>query len=144
MISRLLHNYIEQQAPYQSTGGLFMSAYSIIFSAPLAEGQSPIADHSLLILLLVSIQPVDTISHTWHESILIQSIKESSSPVLNFELESKISFKLIYDQIAKSMDKDESVIFLYLMLIRNNPFKIYFLSRSDPEEMVLIVINSSF
>ena len=93
LISRLLLNYTEQQIPYQPSSGLFMSAYSILFAPPLAEGQCAIAEQSLLILLLVSNQPVDSVSYPWRDSILTHSSKESSSPLMNAEMENRSSFK---------------------------------------------------
>ena len=116
-----------------------MSAYTYIFSKATESLSSPLADHSVLLLVLVSSQAVDDESQPWRDSIGVFETTQgqSPSPILeNFDETSHFSFKLIYDQICKTLDKDETIVLLYLLLFRNKSFRIYFLSRTDPEFMV--------
>jgi hypothetical protein len=142
LVVRLIRNFIEQQPPPSEAqpNGLFMTALNFLVGKSVGENPSPIADHSINLLLIISSQCFQNISPSFKEAIgKFETANDSAlSPTIDEgpKDDTHISFKRIYNQIAKSLDKDENVVLLYLLLIRNDYFRIYFLSRTDPEEMV--------
>lgn len=121
-----------------------MTALNFLVGKSVGDNPSPIADHSINLLLIISSQCFHDANHSFKDAIgKFETAKESAlSPTIDGGPKdyTHISFKLIYNQIAKSLDKDENVVLLYLLLIRNDYFRIYFLSRTDPEEMVMMIL----
>lgn len=65
VVARLLENLIEQRTPPQSSAGVMLSAYNYFFSSRTNSNSDadtmPVADRSLLLLLLLGTQsPLDT------------------------------------------------------------------------------------
>lgn len=149
IVVRLLRNYIEQHSVPDDTqgNGLFMSAFNFLVGKAVADSQSPIADNSINLLLLLSSQCSDASNSSFKDAIGVFETATDSALSVTIDGprdDTHISFKQIFNQIAKSLDKDETVVLLYLMLVRNNHFRIYFLSRTDPEEMVLSILKATF
>ena len=144
--TRLLRNYLDQQATPQDgqengthkntlTIGLFMSAFNFLAGKSTVDSQTPIADISINLLILLSSQNVKSSNHFYN---MLGNFDASSDPNYSpvaFQ-DTHISFKLIYNQISKSLERYENIVLLYILLIRNEYFRMYFLSRTDPEEMV--------
>lgn len=144
LIARLLRNFIDQQPdPSKGGVGIFMSAYSLVFSKNEPRAPSRIADKSILLLLLVSVQKFDLPNNAFQNAIKFFRSVQDISPTIEGALlkaeHSHISFKQIFEQISKKMEQEEITIFLYLMIQRNLDFKIYVLSRTDPETFVVLI-----
>ncbi|KAJ3366850.1 hypothetical protein HDU91_001732 [Kappamyces sp. JEL0680] len=148
LTTRLLRNYIEQQpAPQQSSTGLFMSAYSLLVGRDPGSEVCRIAENSIILLVLISCQWTDDASRPFKDAIgLFETVQDTAvSPLADGRKdENHVSFKLIYDQMARSLEQEATVILLYLLLMRNNHFRIYFLSKTDPETMVLGLLKIAY
>jgi hypothetical protein len=132
LAERLLKNYIEHlPEPAPSVGnGLIMSAYTMLVGKSVAHSDSfSVSDNSLVLLILIASQGMCQVvrslgvNNHFQSSIMIESVEDS------------ISFRLLYNRIGKKIG-EETVFLLYLLMTRNNHFRIYFLSRTDPETMV--------
>jgi hypothetical protein len=141
-ISRMLRNIVEQQKPpEQSSNGLFMSAYSYLFTETGCK-ETSIADKSIFLLVLVSNQTYLS-KNPFATSLGLFTSLQEISPTLSSSIveqeHSHISFKQLFDTLKDTFDHRQAPIALLSLLSHNSNFRIYFLSRTDPETMVHVI-----
>ncbi|KAJ3318783.1 hypothetical protein HDV06_007034 [Boothiomyces sp. JEL0866] len=148
LIARLVRNVIENQSPpSEGKNGLFLSAYSYIFPKQLHNPHftNALRNKSLTLLLLLTSQQNGAKENPYANSIKeLKNTKGPASPLLEAPADSLLSFKQIFESIASGMKKEEVGMFLYTMLLLNTEFKIYFLSRTDPEAMLLCILQNVY
>ncbi|CAI2172229.1 14254_t:CDS:10 [Funneliformis geosporum] len=122
LTKRLVTNFIEQKPlPPASTSmrlvGVVYNAYTYLFpsrsSATLPSDPPPIAERSLLMLLLLSVQ-----------------CRIPDEKTKNFR-----------EGIRSLKDAQEICLLLYLFMIENEDFRVYVLSRLDPEILLLQILR---
>ncbi|KAL1923654.1 uncharacterized protein VTP21DRAFT_8634 [Calcarisporiella thermophila] len=146
VVHRLLVNFIEQKPPPSASSGMVYSAVSYLFSAksssPSASDLHPVADRSALLLLLLAaqsrIQPDGTSAYRAGISRLQDAHAVSGNEYgKNFT----ISFRDLYHVLCHRLHSEENTLILYLMIAENSTFRVYVLSRTDPETLMLPILK---
>jgi hypothetical protein len=139
MISRLLRNIAEQQKrPSVGSNGLFMSAYSYLFSVHDHQ-ESTITEVSMFLLALLcnqSFLPKNPFAFSLSIFTSLQEISPTLSTTLAEQELSHVSFRQLFDMICQYFEFALTPLVLLTLLSHNQKFKNYFLSRTDPEIMV--------
>ncbi|CAO3685374.1 unnamed protein product [Umbelopsis ramanniana] len=169
IVFKLLHNFMEQKAPPPSSSNVVYNAYNYFFSGKANVASSPdalpVADRSLLLLLLLSTQFKDgsgEISELQGDAASEQDVQWASAyrqaiaevsgdqePVIGSQLEKdvkdessgSISFRRLYSIFAGSLAIEERMLLFYLFLVENESFRVYVLSRSDPETIYIPILK---
>ncbi|CAO3667070.1 unnamed protein product [Umbelopsis vinacea] len=165
IVFKLLHNFMEQKAPPPSSSNVVYNAYSYFFSAKTSVASSPdafpVADRSLLLLLLLSTQFKNGSAEDgdrneeqdlqWASAYrqAIAEIPGDQDPVIGSQSEKtlkdeatgSISFRQLYSIFAGSLAIEERMLLFYLFLVENESFRVYVLSRSDPETIYIPILK---
>lgn len=132
-------------------------------SSPDADTM-PVADRSLLLLLLLGTQSISSHDTEWVKSyrFAIANLSDhhgnfffylgTSCACINFlflVLSSDvdgcdrkmhlISFKDLFEIFSKSLHVEERMLLFYLILVENESFRVYVLSRTDQETIVSVL-----
>ncbi|ORZ21308.1 Dymeclin [Absidia repens] len=136
LLAKLLDNVIEQNLPPAQSSSVVYSAYSYFFAGRTSAGDVdplPVADRSLLLILLLSTQ-----SRQYRNSIaelrdfhMLSSDQDTSKGKAHL-----IAFKELYNIFCQSLHIEERMLLFYLILVENESFRVYILSRTDPETLV--------
>ncbi|KAJ2029736.1 hypothetical protein IWW57_001509 [Coemansia sp. S610] len=146
LVRSLLVNAVDApSAP--SAQGLVLSAYSYLFSRQSASTQSKLVEqHSLLLLLLLIAQPVGATKSQRNPYLhALASIRDASeggaSKLDSFGALASVPFpKLFTKLIAETLSAEWTVLFQVLVL-RNEAFRTYVLSRTDTDTLVLPLLR---
>ncbi|CAO3606673.1 unnamed protein product [Mucor hiemalis] len=153
VVARLLENLIEQKTPPPQSSSVMYTAYNYFFasrtsSSPDADSM-PVADRSLLILLLLGTQPVyeDSDNKEWIKSYRFAIANLHDHHVLSSDIDGcdrkmhLISFKDLFEIFSKSLHIEERMLLFYLILLENESFRVYVLSRTDQETIYLPILK---
>ncbi|KAG2211292.1 hypothetical protein INT47_006412 [Mucor saturninus] len=152
VVARLLENLIEQRTPPpQSSSGVMLTAYNYFFSSrtnssPDADTM-PVADRSLLLLLLLGTQSISPHDTEWVKSYRFAIANLSDHHVLSSDVDGcdrkmhLISFKDLFEIFSKSLHVEERMLLFYLILVENESFRVYVLSRTDQETIYLPILK---
>ncbi|CAG8483131.1 13066_t:CDS:10, partial [Cetraspora pellucida] len=139
-IKQLVINFVEQKSPPPASTSVVYNAYSYLFpgrsSASLLADPPPIAERSLLALLLLASQLKKSgqDKNKFRESIkLLKDAQEDSDMA--------ISFRALYQLICRQLPSEEICLILYLFMVENEDFRVYVLSRLDPEILLLQILR---
>lgn len=163
VVARLLENVIEQKTPPPQSSGVMYTAYNYFF-APRASSSPdadimPVSDRSLLLLLLLGMQHVSKENSEWiqsyhfaianlsdhHGKITLEKVTPRSSLsllVVSSDIDGHdrkmhlVSFKDLFEIFCKSIHVEEKMLLFYLILVGNEAFRVYVLSRTDQETIV--------
>ncbi|CAG8836154.1 5985_t:CDS:2, partial [Racocetra persica] len=113
-------------------------------SAALPADPPPVAERSLLVLLLLASQ--------WKKSgqdknKFRESIKLLKDAQVSEDSDMAISFRVLYQLICRSyfhisqLPSEEICLILYLLMVENEDFRVYVLSRLDPEILLLQILR---
>ncbi|KAJ2732299.1 hypothetical protein IW152_003923 [Coemansia sp. BCRC 34962] len=146
LVRSLLVNAVDApSAP--SAQGLVLSAYSYLFSRQSASTQSKLTEqHSLLLLLLLIAQPVGAAKSQCSPYLhALASIRDASdggaSKLDSFGALASVPFpKLFTKLMAETLSAEWTVLFQVLVL-RNEAFRTYVLSRTDTDTLVLPLLR---
>ncbi|KAJ1343175.1 hypothetical protein BSLG_002201 [Batrachochytrium salamandrivorans] len=111
---------------------------------------SPLAEKSILLLMIISGQGASESINYYRDafSSLVDSgtLKESPSTILSEMATSPLHmpFKDIYRVIIKCICKDETCLVLYMLLLKNREFRMYVLSRTDPDVLLLPLLHQIY
>ncbi|CAO3644618.1 unnamed protein product [Cunninghamella blakesleeana] len=141
LLAKLLDNIIENKPPPPQSSSVVYSAYNYFF-APKASSTDvdplPVADRSLLLILLLSTQ-----SNQYRKAIsglrdhhVLQSTLENQETKIHL-----ISFKDLFNVISQSLHIEERMLLFYLILVENESFRVYILSRTDPETIYIPILK---
>eukprot|EP00842_Homolaphlyctis_polyrhiza_P001841 jgi/Hompol1/2658/HPOL_005483-RA len=146
MIGRLLENVIVRQSKPIGAAGVLYSVYSVFF-APKEDPSkiSPLADKSMLLMLVVTGQSSSVSQNLFREAFasLVDSGSDSA-PLILSDVSSnplQMPFRSIYHAIIKHIHRDETCLLLYMLLLKNREFRMYVLSRTDPEGLMLPLLH---
>ncbi|KAL5037624.1 hypothetical protein RTP6_005029 [Batrachochytrium dendrobatidis] len=148
MLGRLLENFINQQSPPAQRAGVFYNAYSMLFSSKdhLIKS-SPLAEKSILLLMTIAGQGACGHENDFRKAFaaLEDSSSRSQSPsTILSEMSTnpmQMPFKSIYHSIIKYIQDDETCLLLYMLLLKNRQFRMYVLSRTDPDVLMLPLLH---
>ncbi|RHZ66600.1 hypothetical protein Glove_306g9 [Diversispora epigaea] len=139
---QLMTNFVEQRPPPSSSTSVVYNAYSYLFpgrsTATLPSDPLPVAERSLLILLLLAAQwkiPGQKYNK-FREGI--KSLKDSQG---SEDFDMAISFRSLYQLICRQLPNEEICLMLYLLMVENEDFRVYILSRLDPEILLLQILR---
>jgi hypothetical protein len=74
--------------------------------------------------------------------VVLQEISPSLSSAILEQEHSHISFKQLYDTIQSNLDTNGTLALLFVLLSKNPDFRIYHLSRTDPESMLSALLQA--
>ncbi|KAI8366147.1 Dymeclin [Blakeslea trispora] len=151
IVARLLENMIAQKtAPPQSSSVMY-TAYNYFFSSrPLSTldpDAIPVADRSLLLLLLFGTQPESDLNQAWMKAYRFALANLSDHHVISSDMDGQdrrmhlISFKDLFDIFSTSIEIEERMVLFYLILKENEPFRVFVLSRTDQETIYLPILK---
>ncbi|CAG8707753.1 24924_t:CDS:10 [Cetraspora pellucida] len=129
-IKQLVINFVEQKSPPPASTSVVYNAYSYLFpgrsSASLLADPPPIAERSLLVLLLLASQ-----------------LKKSGQGNNKFRESIKLlkDAQALYQLICRQLPSEEICLILYLFMVENEDFRVYVLSRLDPEILLLQILR---
>jgi len=133
LLVRLFSNFVMQQRPFKQAS-ILSTAYSYIFSSSSSPSidetvpNSPIADKSALLILLLVNQPPET-----------NSFRKAFVQVHDGQ---EVAFVDIYQAVCNTLEQsEESILILYMLLAHNNQFRSFILSRADPDKLVLPMLK---
>ncbi|KAI7898688.1 Dymeclin [Cokeromyces recurvatus] len=150
MVARLLENIIEQRPPPPQSSSVMHTAYNYFFAARANTSYvdaSPVADRSLLILLLLGSQPAKNDNSEWTKSYRLAIANLSDHHVISSDIDGcdrkmhLISFKNLFQIFSKSLHSEEKMLLFYLILVENEAFRVYVLSRIDQETIFLPMLK---
>ncbi|KAG0175177.1 hypothetical protein DFQ28_011210 [Apophysomyces sp. BC1034] len=155
----LLENFSAQKPPPSQSSSVVYNAYSYFFSTranySTDADASPVADRSLLLLLLLGTQAKQTQDGRDPEEGPLSWADEYRNAFANLrdhhgtasELDDKntklhyISFKGLFEIFCRSLAIEERMLLFYLILVENESFRVYVLSRTDPETIYLPILR---
>ncbi|KAI8967406.1 Dyggve-Melchior-Clausen syndrome protein-domain-containing protein [Mycotypha africana] len=152
IVARLFENFIAQHLPPpQPPAGALYTAYSYFFSSgrnsfhyQQNNSSPPVAERSLLLLLLLGNQP----ENDWTKSYRRAIANLNDHHVISSDMDScdggkmhLISFKNLLDIFLKSIHVEEKMLLFYLILVENESFRVYVLSRTDQEHIYLPILK---
>ncbi|KAF9205313.1 hypothetical protein BGZ49_004213 [Haplosporangium sp. Z 27] len=120
-------------------------AYSYLFTktgSSLASEAHPIADRSVLVLLLLHSQAKG--NPDWEAfKISIQNIRDERGSMADDTKDHSIfiSFRKIFHVICQQIHCEEVCLLLHVLLVENTYFRTYVLSRTDPETLYLPILR---
>ncbi|CAG8705903.1 14661_t:CDS:10, partial [Acaulospora morrowiae] len=141
---RLVTNFIEQKPPPPSSTSVVHNAYYYLFptrsSVFLPSDPPPVAERSLLLLLLLAAQwkvPGQD-KNLFRKGI--RSLKDETTKASG-DFDMVISFRILYQLICRQLPNEELCLMLYLLMVENEDFRVYVLSRLDPEILLLQILR---
>ncbi|KAI9346649.1 Dymeclin [Pilaira anomala] len=153
VVARLLENLIEQRTPPPQSSSVMYTAYNYFFSSrssshPDADSM-PVADRSLLLLLLLGSQSIskETENSKWIKSYRYAIANLNDHHVLSSDVDGcdrkmhLISFKDLFEIFIKSLHVEERMLLFYFILVENESFRVYVLSRTDQETIYLPILK---
>ncbi|KAI9481667.1 MAG: Dymeclin [Benjaminiella poitrasii] len=150
-VARLLENAIEQKTPPAQSSSVMHSAYNYFFASRASTTSQtssvPVADRSLLLLILIGSQPVQSQTDEWNKSYRSAIANLSDHHVISSDIDGcdrkmhLISFKDLFNLFSKSIDAEEKMLLFYLILVENEAFRVYVLSRTDQETIYLPMLK---
>ncbi|CAM0134719.1 unnamed protein product [Umbelopsis sp. WA50703] len=164
IVFKLLRNFMDQKFPPPSSSNVVYNAYSYFFSGKGVSSSAdtlPVADRSLLLLLLLSTQfkngrdeqseeDGDRDNLLWADAYrhAIANISGDQEPVMGTQAEkgkdeasTSVSFRELYTIFSGSLAVEERMLLFYLFLVENESFRVYVLSRSDPETIYIPILK---
>ncbi|KAG0237647.1 hypothetical protein BGW42_000475 [Actinomortierella wolfii] len=147
LVLRLLWNFTDQRPSPPVSGSLVYSAYNYIFTktgTSLSTEAHPIADRSILLLLLLITQAkTDLQFQAFRNSV--RNIRDEKGSMPEDEKDRPIytPFRKIFHIICHQIHREEVCLLLHVLLVENSYFKLYVLSRTDPETLEDDVFNDS-
>ncbi|KAJ3292091.1 hypothetical protein HK104_005566 [Borealophlyctis nickersoniae] len=151
VVGRLVANSIEQQPPPPAAGGVLYSAYSYLFSAkksdgPRSRGNSPLADKSMLLILVLSNQSPPNFTNMFRDAVGglqdTQVATDQGPDILENRENLNISFRKLYQMFCGTLEVEENSLLVYLLMQQNRSFKAYVLSRTDPDSLDDVYMES--
>ncbi|CAG8462321.1 5148_t:CDS:10 [Paraglomus occultum] len=143
LTNRLVTNLIEQKSMPPVSTNVVYNAYSYLFSSKsptaLSLDPHPVPERSFILLLLLAVQPGEFGGKGGNE--FRNSIARLKDELGSKDQDSAISFRLLYRVIYQQLPSEEICLLFYLLMIENNEFKAYVLSRSDPEIFLLPILR---
>ncbi|ORX54081.1 hypothetical protein DM01DRAFT_1335935 [Hesseltinella vesiculosa] len=141
LIAKLLDNVIEQKQPPSQTSSMVFSAYNYLFASRSSLSDTdtlPVADRSLLTILLLCTQ-----SRLYRQAIACLRDLQLLSTDLDdiHDRTHLISYKHLFNLFCESIHVEEHMLLFYLMLMENESFRVYVLSRTDPETMYIPILK---
>ncbi|KAI9011943.1 Dymeclin [Phycomyces nitens] len=154
IVAKLLENFVEQKSPPSQTSSVVYSAYNYFFSRSGLSSDAdafPVADRSLLLLLLLGNQekhyvPISkegppVFSSSYRNAL--SSLRDQNARYSDLESNNSkvhlISFKDLFEIFCRSLGVEERMLLFYLILVENESFRVYVLSRTDPETIVSLI-----
>ncbi|KAF1802275.1 Dyggve-Melchior-Clausen syndrome protein-domain-containing protein [Mucor lusitanicus] len=152
VVARLLENLIEQKTPPPQSSSVMYTAYNYFFSgrsnASSDADTMPVADRSLLLLLLLGTQSGSEKKNTeWNKSYRFAIVNLSDHHVISSDIDGcdrkmhLISFKDLFEIFTTSIQVEERMLLFYLILVENEAFRVYVLSRTDQETIYLPILK---
>ncbi|CAG8474972.1 4124_t:CDS:10 [Ambispora gerdemannii] len=142
LTKRLVINFIDHKAVPSVSTNVVYNAYSFLFATKQPTVSSfdphPVAERSLLILLLLTAQSCASNESKSHFRIGISHLKDEQG-LMGGEME--ISFRSLYRFIYQQLPSEEICLLLYTFMIENVDFRVYVLSRLDPEILLLPILR---
>nr|KAJ3420075.1 hypothetical protein HK105_006145 [Polyrhizophydium stewartii] len=127
---------------------MLYSAYSMLFAPKDDPAKtSPVADKSLMLLLVLTGQAPHAYPNNFREALsgLIDSGGVTAAPsTIISEIATnplQMPFRDIYQAVIIHMRKDETSLLLYVLLLKNREFRMYVMSRTDPEGLLLPLLR---
>ncbi|XP_054264200.1 dymeclin [Macrosteles quadrilineatus] len=126
----LVQRYVDQPRPPQSGGSLLLGLASDVWSY-LTGGQGPetstLGNQAVLLLLLL-INHCNNPRNPYRETL--NNYSENLGGLLT--------------TLCSTLDREETTLFLYALVHRNQNFKTYLVSRSDIESLVLPILSAVY
>ncbi|KAI9260057.1 Dyggve-Melchior-Clausen syndrome protein-domain-containing protein [Helicostylum pulchrum] len=153
VVARLLENLIEQRAPPAQSSSVMYTAYNYFFSSRAGSSVDadtmPVADRSLLLLLLLGSQSIskETENSKWIKLYRYAIANLNDHHVLSSDMDGGdkkmhlISFKNLFEIFIKSLHIEERMLLFYFILVENESFRVYVLSRTDQETIYLPILK---
>ncbi|KAK4515030.1 uncharacterized protein ATC70_002639 [Mucor velutinosus] len=152
VVARLLENLIEQKTPPPQSSSVMYTAYNYFFSgrsnANSDADTMPVADRSLLLLLLLGMQSgFEKRNAAWNKSYRFAIANLSDHHVISSDIDGcdrkmhLISFKGLFEIFSTSIQVEERMLLFYLILVENEAFRVYVLSRTDQETIYLPILK---
>ncbi|KAL7330192.1 hypothetical protein PS15p_205168 [Mucor circinelloides] len=152
VVARLLENLIEQKAAPPQSSSVMYTAYNYFFSGRSNTSSDadtmPVADRSLLLLLLLGTQSGSEEKNAeWNKSYRFAIANLSDHHVISSDIDGcdrkmhLISFKDLFEIFSTSIQVEERMLLFYLILVENEPFRMYVLSRTDQETIYLPILK---
>ncbi|TPX30312.1 hypothetical protein SmJEL517_g06103 [Synchytrium microbalum] len=150
LIAALLLNFVKQPQRPSLLGGVLYSAYSYLFNNDKQNptAASPIAEKSVLVFLILANQYPKHYGNAFRRAIgefedleakPSKDIEAPSSPAK--DMAAKVSFRVVYDQICSTIPSEETSLLLYLLMLKNDAFRVYILCRTDVDGLVLPILK---
>ncbi|KAI8807435.1 Dymeclin [Cladochytrium replicatum] len=150
-IARLFSNFISQQPNPTPPSGVLSSAYSYIFSTKKIEtapftAASLIADKSVLLILILTNQDEKASTIGFRNALCelcdmnVSTEAPDDDGILPEEGSLNISFAQLYDLLCENL-VEESALLLYSLMVKNNRFRSYVLSRTDPDSLMIPILR---
>ncbi|KAJ2344928.1 hypothetical protein GGH92_004274, partial [Coemansia sp. RSA 2673] len=146
LVRSLLMNAVDApSAP--SAKGLVLSAYSYLFSRQSASTQSKLIEqHSLLLLLLLIAQPVDASTPKCNPYLrALSSIRDASdggvSKLDSYGALASVPFPKLFTKLIAETQSAEWTVLFQVLVLRNEAFRTYVLSRTDTDTLVLPLLR---
>uniref|UniRef100_S4RQQ8 Dymeclin n=1 Tax=Petromyzon marinus TaxID=7757 RepID=S4RQQ8_PETMA len=110
-----------------------------------AEGSSPLANQSLLLLLaLMNLSETEEQANPYRRALLsfhnTQGVHTAPQEQPTFQ----INFNSLYTALCERQGTDEATLFLYLLLHQNTNVRTYVLARTDTETLVLPILQTLY
>ncbi|OAD72299.1 hypothetical protein PHYBLDRAFT_78144 [Phycomyces blakesleeanus NRRL 1555(-)] len=156
IVAKLLENFVEQRSPPAQTSSVVYSAYNYFFSRSGSGSDAdafPVADRSLLLLLLLGNQAKHYIPVSkegppiWSSAYrnALSSLRDQNARYSDLENGNikvhLISFKDLFEIFCRSLGVEERMLLFYLILVENESFRVYVLSRTDPETIYIPILK---
>lgn len=147
IVAKLLENIIEQKTSPAQSSGVIYSAYNYFFSNRNHSNSdidsTPVSDRSLLLLLLLGMQSQHY--KEWNQSFRSAIANLNDHHVYDMDaFDGKmhlISFKRLFDIFCQSIHSEDSMLLFYLILMENESFRVFVLSRTDQETIYLPMLR---
>ncbi|KAI8068464.1 Dymeclin [Gongronella butleri] len=140
IVAKLLDIVIEQKGPPAQSSSMVFSAYNYLFASRSSAADAdtlPVADRSLLVILLLCTQ-----SHLYRRTIAsLRNLQLLSSDLEDHDPTHLISYKALFNIFCQSIHVEEHMLLFYLLLIENESFRVYVLSRTDPETIYIPILK---
>ncbi|KAI9489961.1 Dymeclin [Zychaea mexicana] len=154
VVAKLLENFIEQKVPPPQSSNVVYNAYSYFFSSRQNSASDadtfPVADRSLLLMLLLATQSKilnddETSGVASAYRLAFANLRDHHVLASDLEASDKkyhlISFKDLFGLFCQSLGIEERMLLFYVMLVENDSFRVYVLSRTDPETIYIPILK---
>ncbi|KAJ8663343.1 hypothetical protein O0I10_000582 [Lichtheimia ornata] len=153
VVAKLLENFITQKPPPALSSSVVYNAYSYLFSSRSGSASDvdpmPMNERSLLLLLLLTTQLKtsrdDSSAPTSPYRTVFANLRDHNVLATDVDGQDKkfhlISFKDLFSLFCNSLGVEERMLLLYVMLVENDSFRVYVLSRTDPETMYIPMLK---